>query len=161
MVSGGVIILVSIVVISISISWYLTIIYEPVLVYAKGGEPIQVGPVQYIIEHIGEHNGNKDTRPEHTFFQIRIIAENMGTETTRMVGGQFYFIDENDEKHKAVYGKFSSEDLFGDTLYPNKPVSRTTQFDVPFDENAQYKIRISPTKPQSSLDIGIVCVTNC
>jgi len=130
MVSGGVIILVSIVVISISISWYLTIIYEPVLVYAKGGEPIQVGPVQYIIEHIGEHNGNKDTRPEHIFFQIRIIAENMGTEDTRMVGGQFYFIDENDKKHEAVYGKFSSKGtsncvvrltgLFGYRVSPNK-----------------------------------------
>ncbi len=161
MVSGGVIILVSIVVISISISWYLTIIYEPVLVYAKSGEPIQVGPVQYIIEHIGEHNGNEDVRPEHTFFKIRIIAENMGTESTTLSGGQFQFLDQNNVKYEAVFGKFSSEDLFNDIRDPNKPVSWTTQFDVPFDENAQYKIRISPMKEQSSLDMGVVCVTNC
>jgi len=161
MVNATLVIVVVAVTISIGLSWYVTSLYQPILVYAGSGEPIQVGPVQYIIEHIGEHNGNEDVRPEHTFFKIRIIAENMGTESTTLSGGQFQFLDQNNVKYEAIFGKFSSEDLFNDILVPNKPVSWTTQFDVPFDENAQYKIRISPMKEQSSLDMGVVCVTNC
>jgi len=46
-------------------------------------------------------------------------------------------------------------------LEPNQPVSYTTQFDIPFDENKQYRIGILPTKEQASIDIGIICVTNC
>jgi len=159
--SGVIVIFIAVIVISIGFASYHYSVNQPNLVYVDGGEPLQIGPVQYIITHIAEHNGNKDTRPEHTFFQIRIIAENMGTESTRMTGGQFYLIDENDKKYEAIFGEFSSEDLIDDIIFPNKPVSWTTQFDIPFDENAQYRILISPTKPQSSLDIGFVCVTNC
>jgi len=159
--SGVIVIFVAVIVISIGFTSYHYSLNQPNLVYAESGEPIQIGPVQYIITHIDEHKGNKDTRPEHTFFQIRIIAENMGTESTRMTGGQFYLIDENDKKYEAIFGEFSSEDLLDDIIFPNKSVSWTTQFDIPFDENAQYRILISPTKPQSSLDIGFVCVTNC
>ena len=78
-----------------------------------------------------------------------------------MTGGQFYILDENDKKVQPVYGNFSDNDLLTYMLVPNVPVSFTTQFDVPFDENKQYRIGILPTKEQSSRDIGIVCVTNC
>ena len=39
--------------------------------------------------------------------------------------------------------------------------TRTTQFDIEYDEDAQYRIGILASKIQSSPDIGIVCVTNC
>ena len=146
---------------SISLSGYYYIQSQPNLIYANAGEPIQVGPVNYIIEYTGEYDGNEKTRPEHTFFQILIIAENMGEETTIISGGQFYILDENDAKIQPVYGNFSDSDLLRSHLETNKPVTFTTQFDVPYDENKQYRIGILPTKEQSSIDIGIVCVTNC
>ena len=102
-----------------------------------------------------------DIQPEENFFQIRINAENVGDTTTLLSGGQFYLLDETEKKHRAVFGDFSDEDLFNDDLKPNVPISRTTQFDIPFDENENYRIGILPMKEQSSNDIGIVCVLNC
>lgn len=146
---------------SISLAIYYFIQFQPNLIYTNAGEPIQVGPVRYIIEYVGEHNGNEKTRPEHTFFQIRIIAENLDEKKTIISGGQFYVLDENDVKIQPTFGNFSDKDLLMSYLEPNKPVTFTTQFDIQYDENKQYRIGILPKKEQPSTDIGIVCVTNC
>jgi len=153
------------VIVGITVSIGFAIVYylefQPNFIYVNGGESVQVGPVKYIIEYIGEHDGDEKTSPEHTFVQISIIAENLGKESTRMSGGQFYIIDENDAKVQPVYGGFSENDLLNDMLDQHVPVSYTTQFDIPYDENKQYRIGILPTKEQSSMDIGIVCIINC
>jgi len=145
--------------IGFAIAYYLE--FQPNFIYVDGGESVQVGPVKYIIEHIGEHDGDERTSPEHTFVQISIIAENLSKESTRMSGGQFYIIDENDVKVQPVFGNFSENDLLNDMLEQQVPLSFTTQFDIPYDENKQYRIGILPTKEQSSMDIGIVCIINC
>jgi hypothetical protein len=107
------------------------------------------------------YDGDENTKPKNTFFQISIIAENEGDEATRISGGQFYILDENDAKIQPVFGNFSSNDLLNKILEPKVPISFTTQFDIPFDENKQYRIGILPTKQQDSRDIGVVCLTNC
>ena len=149
------------IVISIGIAMSFYIEFQPNFVTVNGGEPVKVGPIKYTVEYIGQHNGDEKTKPENTFFQISIIAVNEGIESSKITGGQFYILDENDNKIQPVYGNFSENDLLTYLLEPNVPVSFTTQFDVPFDENKQYRIGILPTKEQSSRDIGIVCVTNC
>lgn len=145
--------------IGVAISFYLE--FQPNIINVNEGESVQVGPVKYMIEYIGEHNGDDETRPEHTFVQISIIAENLGKESTKMSGGQFYIIDESNTKLQPVYGNFSESDLLNDILEQHEPVSFTTQFDVIYDKNKQYRIGILPTKEQSSRDIGIVCIINC
>ena len=157
----GIAVIVGVIVVSMVFASYMYFLYQPNFVQVQAGEPLQVGPVKYIVDHEGEHSGNKDTRPEGTFFKIRITAENLDSETTRMSGGQFYLLDETDKKYQAVYGEFSEEDLLADHLEPNVPVTWTTQFDIPYDEQEKYRIGILPTKIQSSNDIGIVCVQNC
>lgn len=149
------------IVISIALALSFYVEFQPNFITVNGGEPVKVGPIKYTIEHIGQHDGDEKTKPENTFFQISIIAENEGTELSKMTGGQFYILDENDNKVQPVYGNFSENDLLTYMLEPNVPVSFTTQFDIPFNENKQYRIGILPTKEQSSRDIGIVCVTNC
>ncbi len=120
-----------------------------------------VGPVQYVISFEGTHEGDKETVPENTFVMIGISAENISEEKTVISGGQFYIVDEKDQKHKAVYGPFSSKELGLEGLDPGKPIERTTQFDIPFDEDSQYKIIIRPQKEQSTLDTAVICITNC
>ena len=161
MVRIGIIAAVAGIVISIAIALYYYDQYQPNFVFAEAGEPIQVGPVKYIVEYDGTHEGDDDTIPENVFVKIRIKATNLSSEETRMSGGQFYIVDENNEKIQPVYGEFSDEDLLDYYLEPNKETTFTTQFDVPFDEGKQYKIGILPTKVQSSLDIGIICLLNC
>ena len=135
--------------------------YQPNFILVEAGQPVQVGPIIYTVEHLGMHEGDDDIKPNEIFFKINIIAENVGSTTTLLSGGQFYLLDKNDKKYRAVYGQFDSEDLYNDNLKPNESITRTTQFDIPFDEDMKYRIGILPTKEQSSKDIGIICVMNC
>ena len=135
--------------------------YQPNFILVEAGQQVQVGPVIYTVEHLGMHEGDDDIKPNEIFFKIKIIAENVGSTTTSLSGGQFYLLDENDYKYRAVYGEFDNEDLYNDDLKPNESITRTTQFDIPFDEDMKYRIGILPTKEQSSKDIGIICVMNC
>jgi len=147
--------------VSIVLATYMYLEYQPNFIPVQAGQPVQVGPVVYTVEHIGQHEGDEDIQPDEIFFQIRISAENVGSKTTLLSGGQFYLLDENDKKYRAIYGDFSNEDLFNYDLKPNVPITRTTQFDILYDEEKRYRIGILPMKEQSSNDIGIVCVQNC
>ena len=135
--------------------------YKINYIEANEGETVTVGLVEYTITFEGTHEGDKETIPENTFVMIGIVAKNIGDEKTLVSGGQFFFVDEKDQKHKAVYGEFSSKDMLAEWLEPNKPIEKTTQFDIAFDEEKQYKIIIRPQKEQSSLDTAVVCITNC
>jgi len=147
--------------VSIGFAIWAYLEWQPNFIYVNGGESVQVGPVKYIIEYIGEHSGDENTSPEHTFVQISIIAENVGKESTRMTGGQFHIFNEDNTRVQPVYGNFSENDLLNDILEQHVPVFYTTQFDIPYDENKQYRIGIKPTKEQASMDIGMVCIINC
>jgi len=146
---------------SISLAGYFVILVQPNFINVNAGEPVQVGPVSYTIDYIGNHNGDKDTIPENTFFQISIIVENLGEESTMISGGQFYILDINNTKIQPTFGNFSDIDLLRLWIEPKEPITRTTQFDIEYDKDAQYRIGILASKLQSSPDIGIVCVTNC
>ncbi|PIY90175.1 MAG: hypothetical protein COY74_02925 [Nitrosopumilales archaeon CG_4_10_14_0_8_um_filter_34_8] len=157
----GIIIVIAIIIVSMGSAMYMYTQYQTNFIIGKMGEPVVVGPVEYAISFDGTHKGNKETIPENTFVKIKIIAKNITDEQTRISGGQFYLVDEKQQKHQAVYGGFSADDLRDYLLEPNKPVMFTTQFDVPYDEQKQYSITIRPTKQQSSLDTAVICITNC
>jgi len=157
----GLVIVIAAIVISMIAAMYMYTQYQTNFIEVVEGEPVIVGPVEYIITFDGTHQGNKEITPENTFLKIRIVANNISQETTRMSGGQFYLIDEKEQKHEAVFGEFSEEDLYGDYLEPGIPASWTTQFDVPYDEQKQYDIVIRPTKEQSTVDTAMICLTNC
>ena len=74
---------------------------------------------------------------------------------------QLALIDEKDQKHKAVFGEFTAKDLLIVGLDPGNPIEVTTQFDIPFDEDENYKIVIRPQKDQSTVDTASICLTNC
>lgn len=158
---GIIAIIVGGIVVSISFGTFMYLQYQPNFILVEYGYPVQVGPVLYTIEPLGTNQGDSITKPNGTFFQIQINAENLGSEETRMSGGQFYLLDESQKKYIAVFGNFTDQDLLRDFLQPNMPVTWNTQFDIPYDKDMTYKIGILPTKIQASRDIGIVCVQNC
>jgi len=149
------------VIVSMAAGMYMYAQYQTNYSTTVAGETITVGPVEYVITFEGTHDGNKKVAPENTFVMIGIVAKNIGDEKTILTGGQFYIVDENEQKHKAIYGEFSSKDLYIEWLEPNKAIEITTQFDIPFDEEKQYKIIIRPQKEQSTVDTAVVCITNC
>ena len=157
----GIIIVICAVIISMGASMYMYAQYQTNYITAVAGETVTVGSVEYTITFEGTHEGDKETIPENTFVMIGIVAKNIGDEKTLISGGQFYFVDEKEQKHKAVYGEFSSKDMLMEWLEPNKPIEKTTQFDILFDDEKQYKIIIRPQKEQSSIDTAVICITNC
>ena len=161
MIRMGMIIVVGGIVISIAVGMYMYAQYQTNFITGVTGNPITVGPVEYIITFEGTHEGSKEITPENTFVMIGITAKNISDEETVISGGQFYIIDDKEQKHEATRGEFSEKDLWLEKLEPNKPIHRTTQFDIPFDEEKQYKIIIRPQKTQSTVDTAVVCLTNC
>ena len=149
--------------VSMGAGMYMYSQYQTNYITAVAGDTITVGPVEYLITFEGTHNGSEEIRPENTFVMIGITAKNISDEKTLLTGGQFYIVDERDQKHKAIFGEgeFSSKDLFIEWLEPNKPIEITTQFDISFDEESQYKIIVRPQKEQSTVDTAVVCITNC
>ena len=147
---------------SMGVAMFMYTQYQTNFIETTAGETITVGPVEYTITFEGTHEGDKETQPENTFVMIGITAKYIGNEEkTLLSGGQFYIVDERDQKHEAVYGEFSSKDLLLEWLEPNKPVEKTTQFDIPFDEEKMYKIIVRPQKEQSTVDTAVICITNC
>jgi hypothetical protein len=157
----GIIIVLGAVIASMGSAMYMYTEYQTNYITGIAGETVTVGPVEYTITFEGTHGGDKNTVPENTFVMIGIVAKYIGDEKTLLSGGKFYFVDEKDQKHKAVYGEFSSKDMLMEWLEPNKPIEKTTQFDIPFDDEEQYKIIIRPQKEQSSVDTAVICITNC
>ena len=157
----GIVIVVGAIIASIVIANFAYTQYQTNYIETTAGETVKVGPVEYIITFEGTHEGSKEVKPENTFVMIGIFAENVSKDKTVISGGQFYIVDEKNQKHKAVYGPFSSKELGLEGLDPGKPIERTTQFDIPFDEDIQYKIIIRPQKDQVTTDTASICITNC
>jgi len=163
MVKIGAMIVIGFIIVTMAAGMYTYIQYQTNYITSVAGETVTVGPVEYVITFEGTHDGSEEIRPENTFVMIGITAKNTSDEKTLLTGGQFYIIDEKQQKHIAIYGEetFSSKDLFIEWLEQNKPIEITTQFDIPFDEEKQYKIIIRPQKEQSTVDTAVICITNC
>ena len=157
----GVIIVVGVIIASMVFANYMYTQYTTNYIESVSGNPIIVGPVEYTITFEGTHEGSKDVVPKNTFVKIGITAKNIGNEKTLFSGGQLYIVDEKEQKHEAVYGEFSSKDLLLEWLEPDQAIERTTQFDIPFDKEKQYKIILRPQKDQSTVDTALICITNC
>ncbi len=157
----GAVLVIGIIIATMAAGMYTYTQYQTNYITSVAGETVTVGPVEYVITFEGTHEGSKEVVPENTFVKIGITAKNISDEKTMLTGGQFYIVDEKEQKHVAIYGEFSSKDLFIEWLEPNKPIEITTQFDIPFDEENQYKIIVRPQKEQSTVDTAVVCITNC
>ena len=157
----GVVIVIGAIIASMGLAMVMYTQYTTNFIESTAGEKITVGPVEYMVTFEGTHEGSKEVVPENTFVMIGITAKNIGDEKTLFSGGQLYIVDEKEQKHEAVYGEFSSKDLLIEWLEPDESIERTTQFDIPFDEEKQYKIIIRPQKEQSTVDTALICITNC
>jgi len=156
----GLVLVLGVVISIMAVSMYMYVENRINIIEANSGDKVKVGPVEYTITFEGTHDGDKETQPENTFVHIGIVAKNISEERTLMSEGQFYIIEDK-TKYEAAYGEFSSKDLLSEWLEPGKAIEKTTQFDIPFDEEKQYNVIIRPQKEQTSVDTAVVCITNC
>ena len=163
MVRIGMVVVMGAIVGSMAIALFAYTLYQPNIIEVYQGEPARVGPIEYAITFEGVHEGSGDVVPNDQFVRIRINMVNVGEESAAVSGGQFYFVDENGKRHWPIYGNgtFGQEDLLRDVLQPGEHITRTTQFDVPFDDDATYYVYIRPAKEHGTTDYAVVCMTNC
>ena len=186
MVGIGTFIMLGIVVGSICVSMYLFLDSQLVDITEESGDSITVNNVEFNISHIGNYETLEKMKEyeelektqakkglatseiaEGVYFQIQITAHNIGTETVRFSGGQFYLYDVNQEKYDAVFVGYAGSDIIEELsmidLLPGSSVTVTTQFDIPYDEEMKYTVGILPDRfgLQDSEERGFVCIKNC
>ncbi|KFM15190.1 hypothetical protein AAA799O18_00209 [Marine Group I thaumarchaeote SCGC AAA799-O18] len=182
MIGFGTLIILGIVIGSVSFSMFLFLDNLTVDVTSESGKPVNVNDVIFDIHFVSYHEVLKKDKeytafeknlemkgiatsevPDGIYFQIQITAHNIGTETVRFTGGQFYLYDINNNKYDAVFIGYGDNELSLIDLETNDSVTVTTQFDIPYDDEMQYKVGILPDKfgLQDSKERGFICIKNC
>ncbi|MBT3329673.1 MAG: hypothetical protein HN384_07050, partial [Nitrosopumilus sp.] len=73
----GLVIVIGAIIGSMVLANFMYMQYQTNFIEVNEGEPVVVGPVEYVITFEGTHEGDKDTQPENTFLKIGIIAKNI------------------------------------------------------------------------------------
>jgi len=182
----GTFIMLGIVVGSICISLSLFLDERLIDITEESGDSVTVNNVEFNISYIGNYESLEKTKEykeiektqaikglttseiaEGVYFQIQITAHNIGAETVKFTGGQFYLFDINQEKYDAVFVGYADSDIIEELsvidLLPDSSVTVTTQFDIPYDDKMQYTVGILPDRfgLQDSEERGFVCIKNC
>ena len=182
----GTFIMLGIVVGSICISLSLFLDERLIDITEESGDAVTVNNVEFNISYIGNYESLEKTEEykeyaetqaakglatsetaEGVYFQIQITAHNIGNETVRITGGQFYLYDINEEKYDAVFVGYAGSDIIEELsvidLLPRSSTTVTTQFDIPYDDEMQYIVGILPDRfgLQDSKERGFLCIKNC
>ena len=182
MIGFGTLVILGLVIGSISVSMFIFTDNLTAEVTVESGGIIQVGDVEFDIQYVSNYEilekkseylefeknlvikgiATSET-PDGIYFQIQITAHNMSTETIRITGGQFHLLDSNNTKYDAVFIGYGDGELSLIDLEPNNSVVVTTQFDIPYDDQMEYRVGIIPDRYglQDYQERGFVCVKNC
>ena len=96
-------------------------------------------------------------------FQIQVTAENKGDEIVRFTGGQLHLYDDSNKRFSPTFVGYGDNELSLIDLKPQKAVTLTTQFDIDYDEEMQYRVGIVPNRHgmEGTQEIAFVCIKNC
>jgi len=182
MIGFGTLVILGVVIGSVSFSMIWFIDNLTIDVTSESGELVQVGGVEFDVQFVSYYEilekkseyleFEKDLiikgistseTPDGIYFQIQITAHNVGTETVRITGGQFHLLDSYNTKYDAVFIGYGDNELSLIDLEPNNSVTVTTQFDIPYDDQMEYRVGIIPDRYglQDSQERGFICVKNC
>jgi hypothetical protein len=181
---GGIIVIAGIIaVLSVSFYFYSGEVLTDVKV-SSFGEPIQVGDILFDIQYVTNFEFLEKTKefklaekgeidrglieasnekPTHTYFQIQVTAENKGSEIVRLTGGQLHLYDDSNTRFSPTFVGYGETELSLVDLEPQKAVTLTTQFDIEYDEEMQYRVGIVPNRHgmDGTQEIAFICIKNC
>ena len=146
------------------------------------GEPIMVGTVNFDVQYVTNYDFLEKTKdrmeweksnegkmeptkekPDGTYFQIQITAENVQKEIVTLIGGNFQLYDSDDNRWPAKFVGYGENELSKIELEQNKPITVLTQFDIPYDEEMVYRVGIVPNRfgMEQTTEIAFICIKNC
>ena len=188
MVGFAAVIAIGIVIASISVSMIIFWDSQTISKFSEYGDEIKVGNVKFDVQYVTNYEflekdkaqqefqelyietgpnpgllSQSSEIPEGVYFQIQITANNTGSETVELTGGQFFLYDINNKKHKAKFIGYGENELTVLELEPNNPITVTTQFDIQYDDEMRYTVGIIPDRYglQDSQEMAFICVKNC
>ena len=102
-------------------------------------------------------------RRQLTYFQIQVTAENKGDDIVRLTGGQLHLYDDSNTRFSPIFVGYGETELSLVDLEPQKAVTLTTQFDIEYDEEMQYRVGIVPNRHgmDGTQEIAFICIKNC
>ena len=181
---GGIIVVVGIIaVFAVSFHFYSFEVLTDVKV-SSFGEPVQVGDILFDVQYVANFEFLEKTKefklaekaeidrglieasnekPTHTYFQIQVTAENKGNEIVRLTGGQLHLYDDSNTRFSPTFVGYGETELSIVDLEPQKAVTLTTQFDIEYDEEMQYRVGIVPNRHgmDGTQEIAFICIKNC
>ena len=181
---GGIIVIASVfAIIGVSFYFYSFEVLTDVKV-SSFGEPVQVGDIMFEIQYVAnfEFLGKtkefkiaeqseidrglieaSNEKPEYTYFQIQVTAENKGDDIVRFTGGQLHLYDDSNKRYSPTFVGYGDNELSLIDLQPQKAVTLTTQFDIEYDEEMQYQVGIVPNRHgmDGTQEIAFICIRNC
>ena len=148
------------------------------------GEPVQVGEIMFDVQYVANfeflvktkefmlaEKGEIDRglieasneKPTHTYFQIQVTAENKGNEIVRLTGGQLHLYDDSNTRFSPIFVGYGETELSIVDLEPQRAVTLTTQFDIEYDDEMQYRVGIVPNRHgmDGTQEIAFICIKNC
>jgi len=106
--------------------------------------------------------GDTTKKPDGIYYRVSLKMENLGKGQKSVFNSQFILIDSKNREYETDrYWSSYIEDLVGgEGLSFNFPIERGIYFDIPYDEELQYKLKIKPWG-KISFSYEIICVENC
>ena len=177
---GGIIVIGAIfAVLAVSFFFYSDEVLTDVKV-SSFGEPVQVGDVMFDVQYVTNFDFLQKTKefklaekaeidrglieasnekPTHTYFQIQVTAENKGNDIVRFTGGQLHLYDDSNKRFSPIFVGYGDNELSLIDLEPQKAVTMTTQFDIEYDEEMQYRVGIVPNRHgmDGTQEIAFIC----
>ena len=129
----------------------------------KIGDTVTLDGISYMVTDSPTRTaGDTSKRPDGIYYRIPLKMENLGKQQKSVFRDQFTLIDSKNREYKTDKYWFSyTRDLVGgEGLSFNFPIERGIYFDIPYDEELQYKLKIKPWG-KISFSYEIICVENC
>jgi len=127
------------------------------------GEKITLDGISYMVtESPTKTTGNTSKRPDGIYYRIPLKMENLGKQQKSVFLDQFTLIDSKNREYKTdeYWSDYVKDLIGGEGLSFNFPIERGIYFDIPYDEELQYKLKIKPWG-KISFSYEIICVENC
>jgi len=127
------------------------------------GDNVTLDGISYMVtDSPTRTTGDAFKKADGIFYRIPLKMENLGKQSKSVFNKQFTLIDSKNREYKVDSSWFNySKDLVGgEGLSPNLPIERGIYFDIPYEGELQYKLKIKPWG-KISFSYEIICVENC
>jgi len=129
----------------------------------KIGDKVTLDGVSYMVtDSPTRTTDDLSKRPDGIYYRIPLKIENLVKEQKSVFHDQFTLIDSKNREYKVddYWVDYINDLVGGEGLSFNFPIERGIYFDIPYDEELQYKLKIKPWG-KISFSYEIICVENC